>query len=69
MNKLTLALLLLLPATVFAAPTKPNPADFPIKVHVISTESRQQWSYGSMNSYQVLETVIDNQPVELQADG
>lgn len=63
MKTLALALLLLLPSAAFAAPTKPNPADFTLKVHVISSASRQQWADGL---WQVLETVINKQPVELQ---
>ncbi len=65
MKKLALAALLLLPATIFAASTKPNRADFPLTVHVVSSA----WHVGYANtaSYQTLETVTDNQSVELQA--
>lgn len=66
MKKLALVLLLLLPATAFAAHPKPNPADFTLKVHVISSAALRGWSYGSVDNYQVLEAVIDNQPVQLQ---
>ncbi len=66
MRKLAVALLLLLPSTAFAASTKPNPADFTLKVHVISSAALRGWSYGSVDNYQVLETVINNQPVQLQ---
>ncbi len=68
MKALAVALLLLLPSAAFAAPTKPNAADFTLKVHVISSASRQQWADGLLWIHQVLETVIDKQPVELQTD-
>lgn len=68
MNKLALALCLLLPAAAFAASPKPNPADFTLKVHVISSAARQQWEDGLLWPYQVLETVIDKEPVELQGN-
>ena len=64
MKKLALAALLLLPATIFAASTKSNRADFPLTVLVVSSAWRM--GYGNTASYQTLETVIDNQSVELQ---
>jgi hypothetical protein len=65
MKKLALVFLILQPAFLLAAPDKPNPADFTVKVHVVS--SGTMW-VGAGNGYlQVLETVIDNQAVELQA--
>ena len=66
MKTLALALLTLLPPAAFAAPIKQNPANFPLKVHVISSAARQQWAYGLLSPYQVLEAVIDKQPVELR---
>ena len=66
MNKLALALLLILPATVSAAPSKPNPADFPLKVHIVSSASRMYITENGSLYTQILETVIDQQPVELQ---
>jgi hypothetical protein len=63
MKKLALALLLLQTGLLLAATDKPNPADFTVKVHVVS--SGWQSIYGSNGYFQILETVIDNQPVEL----
>jgi hypothetical protein len=60
MKKLALMLLLLLPTTAFAASTKPNPADFTLTVHVIS--SRFNCAGGCS---QILETTTGTQPVEL----
>jgi hypothetical protein len=60
MKKLALMLLLLLPTTAFAASTKPNPADFTLTVHVIS--SRFNCAGGCS---QILETTTDTLPVEL----
>jgi hypothetical protein len=65
MKKLALALLLLLPTTAFAASTKPNPADFTITVHVISSASGTGSNQIGPYTTQVLETTIDSQPVEL----
>ena len=57
------ALLLILSATAFAATDKADPADFTVKVHVISSAFVQT----SDNLYgQVLETTIDGQPVQLR---
>lgn len=58
MKKLALALLLLQPVAIFAVADKPNPADFPVKVHVISSEFTQP-------NIQVLQTTVDGQPTEL----
>lgn len=64
MKKLALALLLLFTPAALAA-EKPNPADFTITIHVITSASRWQ-NDGTLNdSLQILETTIDNQPVEL----
>ncbi len=60
MKKLALVLLLFLSASAFAATHKPNPADFTVKVHVISSSSPR-----ALANYQVLETTVDDQPVEL----
>jgi hypothetical protein len=63
MKKLTLAFLLLQTSLLLGASDKPNPADFIVKVHVVSSASLPY----VVGGYQVLETVIDNQPVELRA--
>lgn len=63
MKKFALALLLILSAAAFAATDKADPADFTVKVHVISSAFVQT----SDNLYgQVLETTIDGQPVQLR---
>ncbi len=67
MKKLALALLLLLSATAFAATDKPNPADFPIKVHVITSSSRYQYNENLTVPQQILETTVDGQPTEITA--
>jgi hypothetical protein len=64
MRCITLALLLLTPSAVFAA-SKPDPADFTVTVHVIASSARVQNGVGVVSATQVLETTIDNQPVEL----
>jgi hypothetical protein len=69
MKKLALVFLLLQPAFLLAAPDKPNPADFTVKVHVVSSGSQIYGDISSCIAYQLLETVIDNQPVELQGGG
>ena len=66
MKKLALAFLLLQTAFLLAAADKPNPADFAVKVHVVSSASQQTGGDARTFYIQVLETVIDNQPVELQ---
>ena len=65
MKKLALTLLLVLPATIFAAATKPDPADFTITVHVISSSSGTGANAIGPYTTQVLEKTIDSQPVEL----
>jgi hypothetical protein len=57
------ALALLLPATIFAS-AKPNPADFPITIHVIY--SRSVSSGGG--TQQQIEAAVDGKPVELTAN-
>jgi hypothetical protein len=66
MKKLALALLLLLPTTVFAATAKPTPADFTVTVHVVY--SRFVFGETSNLGHQELETVIDGQQVELRSE-
>jgi hypothetical protein len=62
----TIALMfLLLQTTLLATAGEPNPADFPVKVHVVSSGTMYGWS--GNGPFQVLETIIDNQAVELQA--
>jgi hypothetical protein len=52
-------------AVAFAS-DQPNPADFSIKVHVVSSRSRAvPNSINNGIAAQFLETIIDNQPVEL----
>lgn len=60
-----ICLMLIVPSFAFAA-EQPNPADFPIKIHVVSSRARtvpQDINNGM--PVQFLETIIDNQPVEL----
>jgi hypothetical protein len=64
MKKLALAVLFLM-VPVARAAEKPNPADFTVTVHVISSSARTQSGVGVVWSAQVLETTIDNRPVEL----
>jgi hypothetical protein len=68
MKKLALAVLLFAPLAAVAA-DKPNPADFTLTVHVISSASA---SYGTGSNHydeQVLETSIGGQPVQLRRLG
>jgi hypothetical protein len=73
MEKLALVVLLLQPGFLLAGTDKPkdkpNPADFTIVVHVASSGSQTYCVSGVCFAYQLLETVIDNQPVELQGGG
>jgi hypothetical protein len=67
MKKFGFVFALLSTTLLWAAPDKPNPADFMVKVHVVSSGSL--WVGGvDGHSNQVLETVIENQLVELQTD-
>jgi hypothetical protein len=61
MKNPALAILLLAPTTVFAATTKPNPADYPVRVHVVGSQG------SGLGTYQHVEAIIDGKQVELQA--
>jgi hypothetical protein len=67
MKRLGFVFVLLFTTVFLAATDKPNPADFTVQVHVISSGSFEVCGGGSCTNFQVLETVIDNQPVELQS--
>jgi hypothetical protein len=62
--RLILTTLLFVPSLAVAA-NQPNPADFPISIHVVSSRSRTEYAAGMSVALQYLETIIDNQPVEL----
>jgi hypothetical protein len=62
MKKLALALLMLVCVPALAAADKPSPADFTVKVHVISSAST---FFRTNKAYQVLKTTVDGQPMEL----
>jgi hypothetical protein len=64
MKSLALALLLIAPATAFAA-TKPNPADFTVTIHVTSSASEFRYDGTLVEFLQILETTIDGQPFQL----
>lgn len=59
-----LAIALFSPA-VASATGQTSPADFPITIHVVASHSRVLVYSGLSNYIQYIETVIDNQPVEL----
>ena len=59
MKKMALIVLFLQSTLLLAASDKPNPADFPVKVHVVF--SRYVQSVG----YQQIEALIDGERVEL----
>lgn len=63
MKTLALTMLLLTPATLFAASNKPNPADYTVTVHVVSSQYVLSGigSYG----YQQIDAIIDGQQVTL----
>jgi hypothetical protein len=65
MKRIALIFLLLQTTLALRAADKPNSADFNVKVHVMS--SGAQWVGTSTAYVQVLETMIDNQAVELRA--
>jgi hypothetical protein len=66
MKKLVLSLALLLPCSVMmAAKPKPNPADYTVTVHVVFSRSGE-WHSAER---QVLEAVVDGQPMEMSGDG
>ena len=66
MRKLALLLILLQTSCLLAA--TPNPADFPMTIHITSSASRWQYANGLNNTYQVLQTVIDGQQIELSGN-
>jgi hypothetical protein len=61
MKKTLLMFVLLQTTLLFAAAGSPNPADFPVQVHVVFTR------FVSSAGYQQVEAVIDGQRVELVA--
>ncbi len=69
MRSIVLAVLLLTPAAGLAA-AKANPADFPLKLHITASAAKRDFSGGipGYNFYQVVETSIDGQPVQLSSD-
>lgn len=68
MKRLGLVFVLLTTTALLASTDKPNPADFPVKVNVVSSGSNEICPGSSVcSTFQVLETVIDGQPAELQA--
>jgi len=69
MKKLPFALLFLQTSLLLAASDKPNPADFPIKIHIISSKSHTEGLYGSSYTTQIVKTIIDGQQIELTAPG
>lgn len=66
MRSLALLLLLSTPVVLHAAAnTDTNPADYPITVHVVSSASHVAEVNGLVYVSQVLEVVIDGQPMQL----
>jgi hypothetical protein len=59
-------LLLLLPGSILLAADKANPADFPLKLHITSSAQQSLYVGNGNQATQVLETVINGQPVQLQ---
>ena len=59
MKRIALLFLLLQTTLLLAASGVPNPADFPVKVHVVFSR------YVTSTAYQQIEAVIDGQRVEL----
>jgi hypothetical protein len=69
MKKLALAALLLaVPLLSAVKVDKPNPAEFTLKVHVISSASRTEYNGTYATNYQVVEATVDGQPVELHGN-
>jgi hypothetical protein len=68
MKKVGFVFALLSTTLLWAASDKPNPADFTVKVHVVSSGSKEICGSAgvSCRMFQVLETVIDGQPVQLE---
>lgn len=69
MKRIGFAFVLLSTTLLWAAPDKPNPADFDVKVHVVSSGTQTECVSGLCYVSQLLETVVDGQPVELQGEG
>jgi hypothetical protein len=70
MKAFALAVLFCLFPTVCLSADKkaPNPADYPITVHVVASHSRSQYALGNESIYQELKAVIDGVPVELEGN-
>jgi hypothetical protein len=51
------------PTAIFAQKGKPNPADYPVMVHVVGSQG------SSLSLYQHVEAIIDGKQVELQGAG
>jgi hypothetical protein len=68
MKKLALALVLLQTSFLLAAADKPNPTDFPMTIHILSSECHTGYGNGLTYTYQVVHVVIDGQPLELTAN-
>ena len=68
MKKLLLAVLLLLTPVAFAS-TNEDPADFTITVNVVSSGTAYQFDGTFVSPYQVLETVVDGQPLQMTGGG
>ena len=66
MKKLVLALLLMQTPIVFAAADKPNPADYTVTVHVVSSASLLGGSGTNTFTYQMIEAVIGNETLQLR---
>jgi hypothetical protein len=66
MRSIALTVLLLAPSAIFAA-TKPDPADFTVTVHVISSESTYVSCDVPVTYYQVLDAVVDGQQLRMQS--
>lgn len=66
MKKLALALMLLTLPSLYAA--APDPAAFPMKIHITSSALRTEYNGNFTMTHQVIQTVIDGQQVELTAN-
>jgi hypothetical protein len=65
MRSFALVLLLSTPVAMYAASADTNPADYAITVHVLSSASQVQQTREQIYVSQVLEVVIDGQPMQL----